>query len=88
MNWDNDWTIHKYKLEITNYQIITASLNARPKHVGIDNEGTPCIWIETNPTIGQKEYTIFVVGTGHPVPPAKYVGSFNQDPFIWHIHYR
>jgi len=81
-------TIYKYPFGITDIQTVDLPINHKILHVGLDPQGTPCLWAivdseqtQTNPKV------LFVVGTGHPMPtvPVSHLGSFAQGPFMWHI---
>ena len=81
-------TIWKFPIEITRNQTIIVPENAKVLHVGLDTEGTPCLWcqVETNNT--RVDMPVAVVGTGFALPTESgwtYAGSFNQGPFGWHV---
>src|ERR1051325_9935058 len=64
--------VWKFPLEITDYQTITAPL-VDFLHVGHQTDlttGVPQIqlWAEVDQTLDWKEWNIFIVGTGHPMP--------------------
>lgn len=86
-------TIFKYPLQILNQQSIevpiAAGMRTRVIYAGLDPRGVPCVWVEVpSDKTALERITIFVVGTGNPVPAAAahHVGSFVQGPFVWHIY--
>ena len=84
-------TIWKFPIEITltREQTITVPENPHVLHVGLDPEGTPCIWCQVLTTNRRIDMSVAVVGTGHPCPQGGvYRGSFNQGPFVWHVFTR
>lgn len=79
-------TVYKYIIKITDEQVISLPL-VQLLHVGLDPSGFPCVWAEVETEMPSSDVTIFVVGTGHPVPDgAWHVGSFVQGGFVWHIY--
>jgi len=47
--------------------------------------GILALWAIVNPDLEEEERIFYVVGTGHPLPHAKYIGTVLIDPFVWHI---
>jgi len=80
--------IHKQVLELTT-TISVDEESFRPLRVMIQEESV-CLWYETvNSPVNPRDCTIFVVGTGNPVPSkATYVDSVIDGPFVWHIYYK
>jgi hypothetical protein len=79
-------TIWKYHIEITDRQIISVQAGAEIVHVGPDNDRVPSVWCLVDPEKPKEELTVFIVGTGMPIPNmTKYRGSFTDDPFVWHV---
>jgi len=85
-------TIFKYPIEITDKQTLQIPSQSSPLYAGLDPNGKPCIWccVDSNKT--NHEVTVYVVGTGNPMPERNptliYVGSFVQRSFVWHIFMR
>jgi len=86
-------TVWKYDLAVTDVQEVMMPSGAALLHVGIQhpNEGR-LRWIQLWAWVDREEPTcsrrIAVVGTGNPAPPmneARYVGSVQDGPFVWHI---
>lgn len=88
--------IWKYPIDIESEQHIRVQADFTPLHVGIDPTGTPCVWGLVDP--GNPEATVsfrvLIFGTGHPITgpeegnfddEPKYLGSFVQGPFVWHV---
>jgi len=79
-------TIHKYPLAIVDEQIITTQ-RSKWLHVGLDPQGTPCIWAEVDTRNESVRRSILIIGTGNPIPyGAKHIGSFVQGSFVWHVY--
>ncbi len=80
-------TVYKYPFGILDHQIINLPVMFQPVHVGTDPQGQPCLWAIVNTDIVPTPHTLYVRGTGHPVPEDfRYmVGSFIQDQFVWHV---
>jgi len=54
----------------------------------INNEAFVWIAVDEDTEITRKNFVI--VPTEAPIIPAQwdYVGTFNQDPFVWHLFYK
>jgi len=81
-------TVYKYGFDIFNVsQEIEMPYVATPLRVGLDPHGMPSIWMRVDTDSIKSSRTVYVVGTGHPIPigAETYVGSFNQDRFVWHV---
>ena len=81
-------TIYKYPFEIEDVQTLEICKPAVFRHIGLDPAGQPCIWDEVEPGRDDNTMTLFIVGTGHPIPPGAFtfLGTFNQGPFMWHAY--
>lgn len=80
-------TIFKYPIEITNIQEVKLPVGFKVIHVGLDPNNTSCIWCEVDTNKELIRQTVYVVGTGHKLPPDAYhVGSFLQRVFVWHVY--
>lgn len=80
-------TIHKYHLQLEGVQTVDMPLSAEILHVGLDPQGAPCLWAIVETEMPTDDVTIYIVGTGHPMPTgcSKHLGSFVQTPFVWHV---
>lgn len=81
-------TIYKEPLTITDKQtFVCPGKFLAVTHVGLDPQGVPCIWFALERGYPDTKITVYVVGTGHPLPDGNcmHVGSFVQSPFVWHI---
>lgn len=80
-------TIWKFPIEIERDQTIQVPETRKFLHVGLDPSNEPCMWFIVDPNSYAVEFPVYVIGTGHPVPgdPLRFLGTFNQGPFIWHI---
>ena len=86
-------TVYKYPFA-TGGDIAEQHINvygwATVRMVGLDPHGKPCIWAESSPKEELSKRTIYVVGTGQPIPEEAeyYLGSFVQGPYVWHVYSR
>lgn len=80
-------TIYKYPFYIEDEPSITLPTGYQILHVGLDPQGTPCIWALVNTERSELPVRFFLVGTGHPVPSLStvHIGSFLQGRFVWHL---
>ena len=80
-------TIHKFILDHDDVQRITIQESAIPLHVGLDPNGTACIWFKVQTDQALIQRRVFMVGTGNPMPDLNliHVGSFTEGHFVWHI---
>lgn len=80
-------TIYKYPIKITDEQEIPMPADAEVLHVGLDPQGTPCLWamVETDKPV--EPVSVLVFGTGGPVAfeSLRHVGSFVQISCVWHV---
>jgi hypothetical protein len=87
------YKVFKYPLQVTNVQNIALPLGAIIL-TAMEQCGTLCIWAEIDTEMvkqNQNEYrTIYVIGTGHPMPDIelKYINSvsMNHGNLIFHIY--
>ena len=91
-------TIWKFPIEITDRQVVKihGATLVKVIHVGLDPDGQACIWAEVVPENvqrrGAERLVVYVFGTGNPInfehgeSAALHVGSFNDDPFVWHVY--
>ena len=79
--------IFKYPLHVTDQQIVQMPACSKIIHAGLDPTGCPCLWAKVDPDEkNNKDVIVRIVGTGHDVPPnTLHVGSFVQNPFVWHV---
>ncbi len=80
--------IFKYPLEITDSQEIHLSPNCQLLSVQIQN-GAPTLWAMVDPDARMFPVTVYVIGTGNPVPSevntAIYVDTVQLNGFVWHV---
>lgn len=71
-----------YKYNITQNQTFVAFKDYIPRHVGIDNEGELCVWLEVETNNKQTIVEVKVVGTGQEIDFAiEYKSASHQQPF-------
>lgn len=80
--------IWKYELKIKAVQDIELPLGAEPLSVQVQN-GKVCIWTTAMPASITKPVRFYIVGTGDTVPDsaAKYLGTVQVSPYVWHFFY-
>ena len=66
-------------------EIRVPALGTRPVLVG-EQDGTPCLWFEVDPSLGGYLRAFQVVGTGQPTPRGRWLGSWQVPPFVWHMY--
>jgi len=79
------YRIHKHKLFDTT--TINLPLGTQVMHVGLDPNGTKCLWA-LEPQHGKdiEERTFEIRATGEEVTNMHhYHGTILDDPFVWHI---
>lgn len=80
--------IYKYEIAVTDEQTISLPTAAKILAVQIQH-GRPQIWALFDESLGGKDNrTLFVVGTGNPLPPCgRYIGTFQMmnGSLIWHV---
>jgi hypothetical protein len=79
--------IYKYPILITDLQTITLPSGATFVKVGLDPQGQICLWAIVDPELPVTREYIHIRGTGQPLTdlPTRYLGSFNDGPFVWHV---
>ncbi len=84
-------TIHKYKLEITDDQLVDLPAGAIPLTVQMQH-GTPKLWAMVNTNMYNRDtWKVFIVGTGNSLPKdidgAKYLATFQklQGQLVFHV---
>lgn len=80
--------VYKYPLKfVDGGQIVGLPAQHHIVHVGLDPEGTACVWALVDPGHQPDAVTVYVVGTGQRLPPhaGTHIGSFADSPFIWHV---
>jgi hypothetical protein len=81
-------TIWKFPIEITDRQELNMPGEAKILSVGLDPSGVPCVWAMVQPGKTERRFHVHIVGTGNPAESAvgqRFVGSFVQGPFVWHV---
>jgi len=82
-------TIWKIPLEVTDEQTVMIPTGAVPLTVQIQGD-TLCLWVHVDPTLPKVERTIWVYGTGNPIPERPYqtyLGTVQDGYFVWHVHW-
>lgn len=44
------------------------------------------MWFEVDPDAKTEPRKFFIVGTGHEFNGGKYLGTFQNGPFVWHVY--
>lgn len=80
--------IRKYKLEITDEQVLHLPLDAQILTAQQQREEL-MIWALVNPKEKEtEERTLAVVGTGNPFPncdDCEYIATVQTGQFVWHV---
>jgi hypothetical protein len=65
---------------------IQMPMEAKVLTVQIQN-GQPTIWAQVNPQNESETRHFTIVGTGNPFDDTnhKYIGTFQDSPFVWHL---
>ena len=81
-------TIYKYAIGITDEQAVTMPRGAKILSAGLDPQGNPCVWAEVDTDEKDISVTIEIFGTGNPIQPhpRKFIGTFVDDVFVWHVY--
>lgn len=80
-------TIWKFPLNMSYETVINAPLGASFRHVDRDPTGKLCVWMEVETLNSSIPKTIYVIGTGHLVPPhSNYLASIVDGSFVWHLY--
>lgn len=62
---------------------------AKPLCVQMQHD-IPCMWVEVDSEMPHREYSIAIIGTGHPIPPGRwsYVGTFQfpAESLVFHVY--
>lgn len=78
--------VYKYPIRIADTQEISMPQGAEIIRVDHDPHGFTCIWAIVNPDNKPQLKSIYIRGTGQPLPEdVKYFASFNEGPFVWHV---
>lgn len=85
-------TIWKFPLALLNAQIIVMPEGAEILTVQRQNEQA-CLWAIVNPERNKEDRLFEIHGTGNPMEDEfgvsrKYIGTFQQPPFVWHVFER
>ena len=69
---------------------VKASSDMRFLLAGLDGDGNPAVWFETDPTGKQAEPDVEVIATGDPVPEGhRHIGMFSPEPgLVFHAYVR
>lgn len=80
-------TIWKFPFTITDGFTLEIPMPAHIVHVAMQGD-QPCLWAVVDPEGRKAKASFIIVGTGQEIPPLemfKFVASFQQPPFVWHL---
>ena len=82
-------TIWKFKLDMREVRALQVPDGAVVRALGVQ-DGIPCLWLEVDTDAPVAPRTVWIRGTGHPVPStpnALYVGTFMLagGSFVGHV---
>lgn len=81
--------VYKYPIGLGTNSIETFK-GAEVLSCGFDPNGTICIWVKVDPTAPAANIIVDCIGTGWDMPDdeAKFIGTFVDGPYIWHVFWR
>ena len=94
-------TIHKYRLDIQDMQMVVMPEGAKVLHVDVQGEPGPlgmrcegylCLWAEVDTLAPKVDRMVYITGTGHPIihvdPEVQHVGSALMfgGQLVWHVY--
>ena len=83
-------TIWKFKLEITDTQVVSMPDGAVVLSVGLDPFGDLCLWAVVDPSRPKKPESFTIFGTGNPAPNTLdrrgFIGTVVMKSFVWHVY--
>lgn len=86
----SELTVWKYPISIEDHQTIDVGGKITDiLMVGLDPNGTPCVWVELVQSISGKTspLELVLIGTGHRAPTREiHIGSFVHASFVWHAY--
>lgn len=81
-------TIFKYRLLISDRQVVNLPRGATILSAGLDPAGELCLWAAVDTDNPKQPREILIFGTGHLLPDIvtlRFIGTVNQGPFMWHV---
>lgn len=85
-------TIWEFPLAIVSVNFVRMPRGA--EILAVQTQGdAPCLWAMVEPEAPHQSRYIEVLGTGQPIHEdmgvdRKYIGTFQQPPFVWHVFER
>jgi len=82
--------IHKFKLELTDRQVITFKSMYKPLSV-IEQHGDIMLYCQVSTfesSVAGRDLVVYIVGTGHslPVGDVKFIGTVKVGTYVWHVY--
>ncbi len=81
-------SIWKFQLDVTDRQVLCVPKGMKILSVRTQRE-TPCLWALVDPDAKSVPLTIYVYGTGHPVPdnPGRFIGTvfLSGRSLVFHV---
>lgn len=79
--------IYKQLLMFGDSNSVVASADVKFIHAGLDPQGEPCVWYETDPAANQYHHQVRILGTGREVPSGHaHIGSYVEGSYVWHVY--
>lgn len=81
-------TIHKYSIERAGMFARKLPLDSKFLCLQLQ-ESEPQMWFEVDDNSPRQRRFFYVFGTGHEIPPEtamKYVGTWQEGAFVWHLY--
>lgn len=76
--------IYKYPLLLVAEQALYMPAGAEFLSVQ-KQSGTICLWAAVDPQLLTEEAVIRMCGTGYAKPEGKYIGTVQDEEFVWHF---
>ena len=81
-------TIHKFKIEITDEQVIEIDAFAQILSFQVQNNEA-FIWALVDTNSSKVPYRFAIIGTGNPfiydLSRSKFIGTLQFEDFVWHL---
>ena len=77
--------IYKYTLDRSVRCVLDMPMDSRVLCVQMQG-GEICLWAEVDPAFAKFERVYCVIGTGRECPVGNYIGTVQENGFVWHIY--
>ena len=77
-------TIWKFVIPLQHAVKIDMPVNADLLTVQLQGD-VPTLWASVDPEAQRATRVLTIIGTGREAPEGRYVGTWQQDGFVWHL---